>query len=329
MDLDLSALPAPVQIPVLILTGAATGILSAFFGVGGGWVVTPVLNFLGMPMANAVGTGLLFIFGTSLYSSWRHRRQGHVAGRAGVVIALSMALGIWGGKQLVLYLEQLGRADSMIRGVYLLFLGVVGVYMTRRGLAQPLPTPVTTPGPSLFHRLRGGPMLNVRGMEQPVPLWPMCVTGIFAGLLSGLLGVGGGIVIFPVLVYLAGMPTVMAVGTSLLAICLAAPMGVAGYALAQKVEFDVAAFLVTGAVFGAAFGVYATTRVKSRILELLYGLSMLAGAGSVLLMQWHCRLAAVITILSATGGLALTIVGLTLRRTAQSNRSVNRETLNP
>ena len=303
--------------PVLILLGLIAGIHSGFFGIGGGWVIMPALNFLGLPVTYAVGTSLAYIFGTGLISVWKHRRRGNLALTVGLTIGLCMLVWVQLGKILVLHLEQGGAAETAVRWLYVMFLLFVSGTMIRDFLGRSA-TSTTEADHGLFHRLTLRLPVEPRiffktaTLTGSVSVWPLVLIAVLAGLLSGILGVGGGVIIVPVLVYGCGLPTVVAVGTSLICIIIATPFGMVSYALSHRVDFVAAGIMVAGAVIGAPLGVWATDWVKAHYLRMLYGCIMLCGAVSVLLKIAGCNTAATWLIFSSAGGIALGVVGLAL-----------------
>lgn len=312
----------PLTAVLLVVLGSVAGVLSGFFGIGGGWIVTPVLNFCGMPMSHAIGTGLAYILGTSAISVWRHRRHGNVSVATGLVTAVLMIGGLEVGKMLVLWLEARGEADQTLRLLYIAFLVATGIVMVRDFLrrrgANPAAAATAAPAATGFRSLAF--RVVHKGKEYTVPVWVPFAVGIPAGLLSGMLGVGGGILLVPAFLYLLGFPPVLAVGTSLLCIMLVSPFGVATYAWTGRVDFVTAALMVAGAAVGAPAGSSAARCVQGRYLVLLYGLTMFVGAIAVTLKQagWSGTATAVIS--TAAGTLAATVLILRWR----SQRAVAR-----
>lgn len=286
-----------IAVPLLFVLGWVAGVLSSFFGVGGGWVVTPVLHFLGFPMIDAVGTGLAYIGGTSLMSVLRHRKHGNVAWRAGAWIGGTMLLGVWLGTVIVKTLNAQHTADRALSLVYVVFLLAVAVMMAREFRKADAP-----PGaaPDAGERRTGDSIVRYLAI------------GACAGLLSGLLGVGGGVVVVPALVLLLGFSAVRAVGTSLFCILLASPFGMAVYGLDHHVSFLCAAVMILGAACGVPFGVWSTRRVKGRFLKLLYGITMVLGAAAVVLKLAAQPTAALVLICCAAGGMTALVLTLAL-----------------
>jgi len=339
---------------LLIGLGAATGILGGFFGVGGGWVITPALNIFGLPMPYAVGTGLAYVFGMALISAWRHRRHGHTALRLAFGIGVPMMAGIQIGKVLVLHLERFGKADSTIRWVYILFLAGLGGAMIleymlgrRKTGADEKASRANVPW---LARIGWPPVIRMPVAGVDLSLWALMGAGLFTGVLAGVLGVGGGFLLMPMMVYLMGVPTVVAVGTSLVCLVISSPFGVITYsgvlewiqsagsfhevvrtatdwaALVDvfrrygRVEFGAAGLMVLGAAAGAPVGVWASGLVHGRILRLLYAVMILLGGVSIALKQFGLHAAARLLILGIAVGMSVFIVAAGLVMAARAGR---------
>ena len=322
---------------LLVALGFAAGVLGGFFGIGGGWVVTPTLNFLGMPMVSALGTGLAYIFGTGAISVAKHAPKGNISGKIGAVIAAAMLAGIFGGSELVLLLKRTGVADSAIRYGYVALLLGMGLSIVRDFLRHGSGETQLASWAVWCRNRTWKPLLRVDGKNgstaarqmalaagisvtpPAVSLWVLAVGGVAAGVLAGVLGLGGGILVVPLLVYVVGLPTRIAVGTSLFCILLASPLGIANYARNGHVAFGVAAVMVLGALAGAPLGVWATQWVKAGYLRLLYGGILLLGSVAVTLREFGCAHSATWLILATAGGMAILVLALALRGMRNAN----------
>lgn len=313
-----------LNIPLLVALGLVAGVLSGFFGIGGGWVVTPVLNFLGMPIADAIGTGLAYIFGTSLISMFRHSRQGNVSVKIGLCVVLTMLAGMKAGQFLVSSLGMGPRAESLVHWLYILFFMVLGGLMCHESLGALRHAAPAPAGENRLARwLRGAswrPHLALPGVpDGRVSVWTLLGIGVVGGLLAGTLGLGGGVIVVPALVYLVGLPTRMAVGTSLFCIFCSSPVGAFLYAQHGQVPVSVAAVMVGGALVGAPLGVAATKYLRGAWLRLLYGGTLVLGGVAVALKEfWNLgRVALVLTVVTA-GSVAFLVLALAWRNRRQA-----------
>ncbi len=325
--------------------------MGGFFGVGGGWIITPALNILGLPMPYAVGTGLGYVFGMALVSGWQHRRHGNMEVRLGFGLGVPMVAGVEIGKTVVGRLERLGQADSVIRWIYIAFLLGLGSAMlweywraARRGPAPERES--VRRRPPLFLRLGWPPRIHLPASGVRISLWAMLGAGLFTGVLAGVLGVGGGFLLMPMMAYLMGAPTLVAVGTSLLCLLIASPFAVLVYSgapafvvqtvhhsgisglfdlgtawpaflstlhTAGRVEYGAAGLMIAGALVGSPLGVAAGERVRGRILRLLYAVMIMLGGISVALKQAGLDAGAEILIFGVAGGMSLLILVLMAR----------------
>ncbi len=306
-----------LNIPLLLALGLTAGVLSGFFGIGGGWVVTPVLNFLGLPIGHAVGTGLAYIFGTSLISTYRHSRHGNVSVRLGLPVVVTMMAGMKIGELVVVALGKGGRAESVIHWLYIIFLLVLGKILLVEGVNTLRKKEVHHDGGRLsrwFHNLHWKPEVTLPHAPGRVSVWLLLGIGIVGGMLAGILGLGGGVIVVPALVYLVGVPTSMAIGTSLFCIFCASPFGAWCYAQGGRVVWMPVLVMVIGAMVGAPLGVAATKYVKGPWLRVLYGFTMVMGGLAVVLKEgWNLgRTATLITTITA-GGMAVLILSLAWR----------------
>jgi uncharacterized protein len=314
------------SVPLLLGMGLCVGVLGGFFGVGGGWIVTPALNMFGFDMSFAIGTDLSYIFGQSIIATKKHRRMGNVDARLGLVSILGSGIGLELGAQSVLALERVGSIGLVVRWLYMALLFGLGGLMTydyvratrRRGEVGAPAAAASAPKTSLSHKLhslRIPPMISLpaSGIDQ-VSL--SVIVAIFAvtGFLSGFMGVGGGFILLPALIYLIGCPTAVAVGTSLLCVLLTAAYGSFSYALKGKTELVAATIMLVGAAVGSQVGVHATRYVRGYGIRLLFAVMILVAGVSVTLKQaqgllnvpWLGPLAGYV-VLAAAGCMALII----------------------
>ena len=289
---------AEVNPLLLIGIGLAVGVCSGFFGFGGGFMTTPALNIFGFPMPYAIGTDMTQMAGSSFISTMKHMRFGHVDIRlAGCMVVGTMG-GVELGKHLVLYLEGIGSADMVIRWIYIVVLGALGIYMLREALKA-----ASRENAILLDQKKASPEAKVSIIEKirsfslppviafPVSgiprmsIWVPIGIGFVTGLMAGVLGVGGGFIRMPTLVYLLGVPTVVAVGTDLFEVIISGAYGAFTYALADRVELLAAGIVLVGASVGVQFGARATRYVRGEKIRFFFALTILMAGVSVLLKQ--------------------------------------------
>jgi uncharacterized membrane protein YfcA len=317
------------NILVLITIGFCVGTLGGFFGVGGAWIVTPALNIFGFSMPFAIGTDLAHIFGKSIIATKKHSKMGNVDWRLGIFSIMGSILGVEGGKRIVLVLEKSGDVGSVIRWVYIAFLFGLGLCMqydyisamksqrkeSKTGLPPKTPVEKTSPMAIRLRRLNLPPNISLptSGIES-ISLWVVFLVFLITGFLSGFMGVGGGFILLPALIYMVGCPTTVAVGTSLLSVCFMSAYGCFTYSLSGRTELVAAMIMLIGAAIGAQIGVLATRHIKGYGIRLLFAIMILLAGVSVALKQGEAVLGskilgilAAIFVMGSAGGMTLLI----------------------
>lgn len=317
------------NILVLITIGFCVGTLGGFFGVGGAWIVTPALNIFGFNMPFAIGTDLAHIFGKSIIATKKHNKMGNVDWRLGLFSIFGSVVGIEGGKRFVLILEKAGNVGPVIRWVYMAFLFGLGIVMLYDYISamkmqekekhsdsvKKAPEEKTSPIAIKLRHFNIPPniALPASGIER-MSLPVISLIFLITGFLSGFLGVGGGFILLPALIYFVGCPTSVAVGTSLLSVCFMSAYGCFSYSLSGKTELVAAMIMLIGAAIGAQIGVLATKYIRGYGIRLLFAIMILLAGTSVALKQANSILGqkifgtlAAIFIMGSAGSMTLLI----------------------
>ncbi|ERH01271.1 MAG: putative permease [Halonotius sp. J07HN6] len=274
--------------------GLLIGVLFGFFGMGGSFLVTPALLVMGYPTRVAVGSGLAFVFGTSVIATLKHRDLGQVDYKLGLLMIVGTTAGIEVGKEIVVHLEGLGLAGSIISVTYVFLLGGIGAFVTYEALRgdsgggidheadadEPADADDIPDIAKKIQSYRVPPMIDLRG-GVTVSLWMILAVAFATGLLSGFLGVGGGFIRMPALFYLVGVPVPIAVGTDLFEIVFSGGLGSFLYALDGGVDLSIVLPLLAGSAFGARIGSAATSIVDEDDIKIYFGLMLLGGALAV------------------------------------------------
>ncbi|MDS0292608.1 sulfite exporter TauE/SafE family protein [Halogeometricum luteum] len=271
---------SPLLAVIFVGFGLLVGILFGFFGMGGSFLVTPALLVMGYPSTVAVGSGLAFVFGTSVIGALRHRNHGQVDYKLALIMTAAMTVGIEGGKRVVFFLDATGTADLVLSVAYVGLLAVVGLFTLRdaRGSAD-----TDSEGRTLADRvqsLRVPPMVTLRG-DVRVSGWVIAAVGLVVGVLSGFLGVGGGFLLMPAMMYGLGVPAAVAVGTDILQITVSGAFGAFRYAQSGSVALPVVAALLAGSALGARIGAGATRLVEEGAIKGYFAAMLLAGSVAV------------------------------------------------
>jgi uncharacterized membrane protein YfcA len=286
MEIYLPIAEMSVQWLALLAMGAAVGFLSGMFGVGGGFLLTPLLIFYGIPAEVAVATTASHLTASSMSGAVAQWRRRVIDFRmAGVMLAGGLA-GTFAGVHLFALLRRLGQADVVISAGYVILLGSIGALMlneslrTLRAARSETPRPI----PERHNWIHGLPFkMRFRTSRLYISVIPPVVLGIIVGVLSSILGVGGGFVIVPAMIYLLRMPTSVVVGTSLVQIVFVTALTTLLQAMNNyTVDVMLALFLILGGVVGAQYGVRMAARIQGEMLRLLLAVLVL-GVGARLL----------------------------------------------
>ncbi|MFW6153190.1 MAG: sulfite exporter TauE/SafE family protein [Halobacteriota archaeon] len=263
----------------LILYGLGIGVLFGFLGVGGSLLTTPAFLVLGVPPRTAVGSGLAFVFGTSLISAINHRHLGSVDRTLAAPVIAGMTAGILIGERLVRWLVTLGNADTAISIAFVGILGAIGmgVIIAHRGGQPAQRIADRVPRPTVSGSDSKRTCVGSRGVTRRV----LATLGFGTGVLSGLLGIGGGLVLVPLLSHGVGVPAAIAVGTATIQIVVASAVGTFVFALGDAVDLSVVVALLVGSTLGARLGAVATVLLPAPDHARYLGWLLLAASGAV------------------------------------------------
>ena len=281
MDIYLPIAEVSVNWPLLVLLGALVGFVSGLFGIGGGFLMAPVLVFLGIPPTVAVASQASHVVASSTSGVIRYSGMKAVDYRIGGIMAVGGALGAVLGVELFRYLRLLGQADLVVALSYLLFLGSIGSMMLYESLTQ------------ILHRVRGE---TPPRKERRRPMWlyglpfkmrfprsglyisaiPPLGLGVFAGILSAIMGVGGGFILVPAMLYVLRMKASVVVGTSLFQIIITTAITTVLQAgRNQTVDIVLSTILLLGGVVGAQYGAKLSGRFRAEEMRAALGLIVL------------------------------------------------------
>src|SRR6478672_10683226 len=293
MDIYLPIAGQSVNALFIVVLGFLVGLLSGMFGVGGGFLTTPLLIFYGIPPTVAVASAATQITGASVSGAMVHMRRGGVDIKMGGVMIAGGLLGSFVGAGLFRLLQSTGQIDVVIGFLYVLILGWIGGLMLLDSLKSLGLIEVSTdqkPRPrhnrwvaSLPYRWR----FHGSGLYIS-PVAPLAL-GFLAGTLTVFLGIGGGFILVPAMIYLLGMPARIVIGTSLVMILAVSAATTMVHSLTTRaVDVVLAALLLAGGVVGAQYGALLTLRIKPDFLRLALAIIILLVALRMLLgLAWH------------------------------------------
>ncbi len=288
MQIYLPIAEVSVNAFLLLGLGGIVGLLSGMFGVGGGFLITPLLFFIGVPPAVAVATGANQIVASSFSALMAHLKRKTVDFKMGSVLLAGGLVGSALGVYVFTMLKQLGQVDLLVNLFYVVFLGIVGGLMMIESLN------------ALRKSRRQGPTKSKkrgRGIVQTMPLKmrfrasglyisaiPPCLVGLSVGVLSAIMGVGGGFIMVPAMIYILGMPTKVVIGTSLFQIIFVTAFTTLLHATTNyTVDIVLALLLLVGGVIGAQFGTQIGAKLKAEQLRIALAALVLIVCGKLAL----------------------------------------------
>ncbi|WP_375421470.1 sulfite exporter TauE/SafE family protein [uncultured Sphingomonas sp.] len=292
MDLYLPIANLSVNAIVIVLLGGGVGLLSGMFGVGGGFLTTPLLIVYGIPPTVAAASSASQVTGASVSGVSAHFRRGGVDVKMGGVLVAGGILGAFFGAWLFRLLQQSGQIDTVIAIVYVLMLGSIGGMMAQESARAILSG--RSGGRARkrrHHPLVAALPLRTRFYASGLYISPLAplLLGFSTGILTMLLGIGGGFILVPAMIYLLGMSTNVVVGTSLFQTLFVTAVATMVHATTTKaVDIVLAGLLLIGSVVGAQVGARLATKVKPEYLRLLLAVMvLLVGARILLGLVWR------------------------------------------
>ena len=259
-------------------------------------MVTPGLNLLGFPMAFAIGTDIAHMAGKSLIATMRHGKFGNVDYKLGGIMIVGTVGGFEVGAQMVMWLERIGNVEAVVRYIYLVLLFMIAwmvftdvqkrkakekAALASGGEVDKLATGIEWH--KTLHKLKIPPMVTLKEAGFTCSIWLPIGVSFFTGWLAGILGIGGGLIRMPALIYLLGCPTHVAVGTDLFEVMISGVYGAGSYTYKGRTELVAAIIMLVGASIGAQVGTVATKYIKGYGIRIAFGLAVLGCALSIVL----------------------------------------------
>lgn len=281
--------------PILLAgIGFLVGILGGFFGVGGGFIAGPMMFWTGVPMNFVVGTDLAHMTGKSIVAAKRHRALGHVDIKLGALMVTGTIIGVEIGARIIEALVAAGVVDVVIGVTYIIILVIISAFTAWESIRAlrmirtdrlDVKDAIGFQGISRrVHSIQIPPMVSFpdSGIAS-ISVWTVLLVGFITGVLAGSLGVGGGFIRMPMLVYMVGVPTHVAVGTDLFEIMFSSGFGMLTHALKGNVDVLMALVMQTGAAIGAQIGAVSTRFFIGPRIRLFFSFLPLIGAALVLI----------------------------------------------
>jgi uncharacterized membrane protein YfcA len=286
MQIYLPIAEVSVNAFLLLGIGGIVGVLSGMFGVGGGFLITPLLFFVGIPPAVAVATAANQVVASSVSGVLAHLKRRTVDFRMGLVLLAGGLVGSAAGVQVFNLMRAAGQVDLLVQLSYVIFLGTIGALMFVESVNALRRSRSGAPPVRRKHNwVHSLPLkIKFRTSGLYISVIPPLAVGAFVGLLAAVMGVGGGFVMVPAMIYLLGMPTKVVVGTSLFQIVFVTAFTTLLHATTNyTVDMILAVLLLIGGVIGAQVGTSLGARLKAEQLRILLALLVLAVAGKIAL----------------------------------------------
>ncbi|UWR21664.1 sulfite exporter TauE/SafE family protein [Sulfitobacter sp. S190] len=284
MQIYLPIAEVSVNAFLLLGLGGIVGILSGMFGVGGGFLMTPLLFFIGIPPAVAVATEANQIVASSFSGVLAHLKRKTVDLRMGTVLLIGGLIGAALGVMVFNYLKAQGQVDLLVKLCYVVFLGVIGGLMFFESLRAIRNTKSgKAPKRKKHNWIHGLPLkMRFRVSGLYISVIPPLIVGVAVGILAAIMGVGGGFIMVPAMIYLLGMPTKVVVGTSLFQIIFVTAFTTMLHATTNyTVDIVLAVLLLVGGVIGAQIGTRIGVKMKAEQLRILLAIMVLAVCGKL------------------------------------------------
>ncbi len=271
-----------VPIEVIFMLGAFVGFISGVFGVGGGFLTTPLLIFMGIPSAVAVGTQASQLIASGTNGVMGYWRRGHVDFLIGTIMLIGGFVGSAVGMVFFQFIKHLGQIDLVISLLYIVLLGSIGIMMLMEGVFTMIKSKSSVK--SEFNRLKSPTLISKLPWKMRFPRSKLYISalvpggiGFVSGFLVVTMGVGGGFLLVPAMIYILGMPPLLVAGTSLYQIIFTSAFATIMHAtVSNSVDIMLAFFLILGGVLGAQFGVMASRKVTGAKARVILALIVLA-----------------------------------------------------
>ncbi|MBC9246975.1 sulfite exporter TauE/SafE family protein [Paracoccus sp. 11-3] len=287
MQIYLPIAEVSVNALTLVGLGGLVGLMSGLFGVGGGFLITPLLFFIGIPPPIAVATGANQVVASSVSGVLAHVKRKSVDFRMGGVLLVGGLIGSVLGVLVFNVLQSLGQLDLVVQLCYVVFLGLIGLMMLQESVRSLRRSKSPTYRKRLHQHTwvhRWPLKMKFRASGLYISVFPPLMVGVAVGVLAAIMGVGGGFIMVPAMIYLLGMPTKVVVGTSLFQITFVTAFTTLMHAVSYNtVDIMLAVLLIIGGVIGAQIGTGLGAKLRAEQLRILLALLVLLVCGKLAL----------------------------------------------
>lgn len=292
MQIYLPIAEMSIAIEYVFLLGAFVGFISGVFGVGGGFLTTPLLIFMGIPSAVAVGTQGSQLVASGVSGVMGYWRRGHVDFLVGIIMLVGGIIGAVLGIIFFQYIKYLGQIDLIIALLYIVLLGSIGIMMLFESVFTMFKKKTMK---SEFNRLKSPSLISRLPYKIRFPRSKLYISifvpggiGMVSGFLVSTMGVGGGFLLVPAMIYILGMPPLLVAGTSLFQIIFTSAFSTIMHAtVSNSVDILLAVILILGGVIGAKIGVLASGKVTGANARIILALLVLSVCGQLSIQLFH------------------------------------------
>ncbi|MEJ6951817.1 sulfite exporter TauE/SafE family protein [Natronospora cellulosivora (SeqCode)] len=270
---------------LIMILGFNTGVVSAFFGVSGSFLVTPSLNILGFPMVQAGATSIAFCTLSSTVAGFKHYMKNNLMIKVGIIIAIISSIGVRISQPLLVYMDSLNLADAFIRNIYIVMLVLLGIAPLLKNRNREHSNDSSKKSNIFLKYIQRSSNIDLAKGITYISLINMLIIGLLGGFIKVIMGVGGGFFFVPMFALLLNMKTHHAVGTSLLVIILSNLYAVYLHYLSANILLAPIVFLALMAYLGIKIGATAISNIEEHQLRIFYASFLIATAFGVLIMQ--------------------------------------------
>jgi uncharacterized protein len=271
--------------------GFIVGNFSGLLGLGGGWLLTPALNIMGFPAATSVGTSLAQMVGSTGVGAFKHWRLGNLMPKFALMFIAPLVIGVFFGKYLMNFLIANNLEESAIRYLHMTLGASLAIIILKEAISKSKNFNDVKENLQLITIPQFGPSLKVNSDIQ-IPFYAIFAIALVAGLASSIMGIGGGLILIPTMIYVFGIPTITAVATNLACIFVGSTVGATNFFLQGQVEPLAALLILSGSMTGSYVGATLSQYINKKKLRLIFGLLIVTSTTSIFLKQINLSQAA-------------------------------------
>ncbi len=273
----------------LILLGFSSAVVASFMGIGGALILLPALNIMGVKIIYAIGTIFFFRLTNGVISSYNHFKLNNINYKLSGIFSVGFIIGITITKYILFYLNENNLADKYVRIAFIVFMLIMGSIMIFESLftfkKRNKKGNDKIKNNFILTKIKIPPYVYIKEIDSKISFFIFFIITVICGFIAGFLGIGGGLLVLPVLVYFIGIPTSVAAGSSVLTVLISSLWGAILYGSSGAVKIDYVIFLTIGALAGSRFGARATKKVNDYIIRFIIGCTVFIIGFSIFFKQ--------------------------------------------